>query len=78
MPPVGSEVECCLRFSVFGGNVGAEREELGRRARQSECTCAYQERLASLPPRLASRIDVNAGCDDGLDQDLDCSTVKNM
>ncbi len=35
-----------VQYRVFGGNVGAEREELGRRARQSECTCAHQERLA--------------------------------
>ena len=60
---------------VFGGNVGAEREELGRRARQSECTCAHQERLALLPPRLVPRIDVHAGGDDGLEQDLDCCFV---
>ena len=44
-----------VQYRVFGGNVGAEREELGHRARQSECTCAHQERLALLPPRLAHR-----------------------
>ena len=64
-----------VQYRVFGGNVGAEREELGRRARQSECTCAHQERLALLPPRLVPRIDVHAGGDDGLEQDLDCCFV---
>ena len=77
-----------VQYRVFGGNVGAEREELGHRARQSECTCAHQERLALLrrrcsrakaakppPPRLVPRIDVHAGGDDGLEQDLDCCFV---
>ena len=98
-----------VQYRVFGGNVGAEREELGRRARQSECTCAHQERLALLFPRiplgraeseptpktaecagsgrpkaaarrgraqrLVPRIDVHAGGDDGLEQDLDCCFV---
>ena len=77
-----------VQYRVFGGNVGAEREELDHRARQSECTCAHQERLALLrrrcsrakaakppPPRLVPRIDVHAGGDDGLEQDLDCCFV---
>jgi len=64
-----------VQYRVFGGNVGAEREELGRRARQSECTCAHQERLALLLARLVPRIDVHAGGDDGLEQDLDCCFV---
>jgi hypothetical protein len=35
---------------VFGGNIGAEREQLGYRTCQSECTRTHEERLALLVP----------------------------
>ena len=50
-----------LEYRVFGGNVGAEREQLGYRTCQSECTRAHEERLAFLVPRipLVPRINVS-------------------
>ena len=50
-----------VQYRVFGGNVGAEREQLGYRTCQSECTRAHEERLAFLVPRipLVPRINVS-------------------
>jgi len=64
-------------YRVFGGNVGAEGEQRGCSACQSECTRAHQQRLASLVHRipLVPRINVHAGGHDGLQQHLDCCFV---
>ena len=43
------------RYRAFGGadlKIGAEREQLGYRTCQCECTCAHEEQLALLVPRI--------------------------
>ena len=64
-------------YRVFGGNIGAEGEQLGYRPCQSECTRAHEQRLALLVPRilLVPRNNIHAGSNDDLQQHLDCCFV---
>ena len=60
-------------YRVFGGNIGAQREQLGYHTWQSVCTRVHEQSLSfHVPIAAVLRVDVHAGGDDGLQQHLDC------
>ena len=60
-------------YRVFGGNIGAQREQLGYHTWQSVCTRVHEQSLSfHVPLAAVLRVDVHAGGDDGLQQHLDC------